>query len=119
MHRFALLFLICAGCQSPTPGDVCTDTAGAGLNGMISTTDFGSGSCGDFDAGTKPGDPCTTGADCTPFCCACPGDTGGASASVGYCVGSTTTKPGICATEMQACCTFANLEETSDAGQCR
>jgi hypothetical protein len=123
MYRFALLALVVAfsavaSCQSPTPGEVCTDTTGAGLDGMLSTTDFGGGSCGSFDAGTKPGDTCMTGADCTPFCCACPGDAGGASASVGYCYLATDTKPGTCATEEQTCCTFAS-EEMKDAGQCR
>ncbi len=118
MWRFALLALLLAGCQSPTPGMECADPTGAGLNGSISTTDFGGSSCGEFDAGTKPGDPCEGGSDCTPVCCACPGDAGGASASVGYCLGSSKDHLGTCATSELTCCTFSHLEGTTEAGTC-
>ena len=119
MYRFALLALLVVACKSPTPGVECADQTGAGVNGDISTTEVG-GSCEEIDAGTKPGDPCTSGADCTPACCACPGaGASGGSASVGYCVGSSKDHAGVCATEQEACCTFDQLESTSDAGSCQ
>jgi hypothetical protein len=97
MWKLTLLALFAVSCGQNQEGKSCPNPAGFTVNGSIESVS----PCSSLGGGKAAGATCAHDYECAAFCCACPNASNG-SADVNYC------HNGVCATEEEACCTFAN-----------
>ena len=107
---FLVLGLAALACSSHPQGQLCTNVPEGGLNGSVQSAIIGDG-CGGLNGSVAAGQPCKSGADCAPTCCACGSLAGGKSASVGYC------KAGLCTQGDDTCCAFLSEQNATVPAQ--
>lgn len=112
--RIVVLLLVSAlgaalpACSSHPQGQACVDGTDAGLNGSLQSAILGN-ACGGLTGTVAEGQPCKTGEECAPACCACGSLASGKSASVAYC------QAGVCVQGNDACCAFL-VEQSQTPG---